>query len=92
MRGRCQPALAHAADGIQVNCVCPGFVETDMWSVVAREQDARLTMAPCFCAIIVGSTAWLAKKTPLGLTFVITRLCRCHRWLVLAPVTARPAI
>jgi len=23
-------ALAHAADGIRVNCVCPGFVETDM--------------------------------------------------------------
>jgi NAD(P)-dependent dehydrogenase (short-subunit alcohol dehydrogenase family) len=31
-------ALAHAADGIRVNCVCPGFVETDMWTVVAREQ------------------------------------------------------
>src|SRR5947208_8972748 len=22
-------ALAHAADGIRVNCVCPGFVETE---------------------------------------------------------------
>jgi NAD(P)-dependent dehydrogenase (short-subunit alcohol dehydrogenase family) len=31
-------ALAHAGDGIRVNCVCPGFVETDMWNVVAREQ------------------------------------------------------
>jgi NAD(P)-dependent dehydrogenase (short-subunit alcohol dehydrogenase family) len=31
-------ALAHAADGIRVNCVCPGFVETDMWTSVAREQ------------------------------------------------------
>src|SRR2546427_12734241 len=31
-------ALAHARDGIRVNCVCPGFVETDMWTVVAREQ------------------------------------------------------
>src|SRR5882724_9291799 len=31
-------ALAHAADGIRVNCVCPGFVETDMWNAVAREQ------------------------------------------------------
>jgi NAD(P)-dependent dehydrogenase (short-subunit alcohol dehydrogenase family) len=31
-------ALAHAADGIRVNCVCPGFVETDMWTAVAREQ------------------------------------------------------
>jgi NAD(P)-dependent dehydrogenase (short-subunit alcohol dehydrogenase family) len=35
-------ALAHAADGIRVNCVCPGFVETDMWTAVARDQ-GRLT-------------------------------------------------
>jgi NAD(P)-dependent dehydrogenase (short-subunit alcohol dehydrogenase family) len=38
-------ALAHAADGIRVNCVCPGFVETDMWTVVAREQGALLGMS-----------------------------------------------
>jgi 3-oxoacyl-[acyl-carrier protein] reductase/meso-butanediol dehydrogenase/(S,S)-butanediol dehydrogenase/diacetyl reductase len=37
-------ALAHAADGIRVNCVCPGFVETDMWTLVAREQGAVLGM------------------------------------------------
>ena len=37
-------ALAHAADGIRVNCVCPGFVETDMWNMVAREQGALLGM------------------------------------------------
>jgi NAD(P)-dependent dehydrogenase (short-subunit alcohol dehydrogenase family) len=35
-------ALAHAADGIRVNCVCPGFVETDMWEKVSREQGALL--------------------------------------------------
>jgi NAD(P)-dependent dehydrogenase (short-subunit alcohol dehydrogenase family) len=35
-------ALAHAADGVRVNCVCPGFAETDMWTVVAREQAALL--------------------------------------------------
>ena len=39
-------ALAHAADGIRVNCVCPGFVETDMWTAVAREQGALLSMSP----------------------------------------------
>jgi 3-oxoacyl-[acyl-carrier protein] reductase len=39
-------ALAHAADGIRVNCVCPGFVETDMWSMVARDQGALLGMTP----------------------------------------------
>jgi NAD(P)-dependent dehydrogenase (short-subunit alcohol dehydrogenase family) len=35
-------ALAHAADGIRVNCVCPGFVETDMWTVVARDLGALM--------------------------------------------------
>jgi NAD(P)-dependent dehydrogenase (short-subunit alcohol dehydrogenase family) len=39
-------ALAHAADGIRVNCVCPGFVETDMWNSVAREQGALLDQSP----------------------------------------------
>src|SRR5678809_449078 len=33
-------ALAHAADGIRVNCVCPGFVETDMWTSVSAELGA----------------------------------------------------
>ena len=33
-------ALAHAADGIRVNCVCPGFVETDMWTRVSTELGA----------------------------------------------------
>jgi NAD(P)-dependent dehydrogenase (short-subunit alcohol dehydrogenase family) len=37
-------ALAHAADGVRVNCVCPGFVETDMWTKVAREQGSLLGM------------------------------------------------
>ena len=37
-------ALAHGADGIRVNCVCPGFVETDMWAQVSREQGALLGM------------------------------------------------
>jgi NAD(P)-dependent dehydrogenase (short-subunit alcohol dehydrogenase family) len=39
-------ALAHAADGVRVNCVCPGFVETDMWAQVAREQGALLGQTP----------------------------------------------
>ena len=39
-------ALAHAADGIRVNCVCPGFVETDMWTKVTREQSAILGLTP----------------------------------------------
>ncbi len=39
-------ALAHAADGIRVNCVCPGFVETDMWAVVARDQGKLLGLSP----------------------------------------------
>ncbi len=39
-------ALAHAADGVRVNCVCPGFVETDMWTMVARQQGAILGLTP----------------------------------------------
>jgi NAD(P)-dependent dehydrogenase (short-subunit alcohol dehydrogenase family) len=39
-------ALAHAADGIRVNCVCPGFVETDMWTRVSHEQGTLLGMSP----------------------------------------------
>lgn len=39
-------ALAHAGDGIRANCVCPGFVETDMWTSVAREQAALLDQSP----------------------------------------------
>jgi len=38
-------ALAHAADGVRVNCVCPGFVETDMWAKVSKEQGALLGMS-----------------------------------------------
>jgi NAD(P)-dependent dehydrogenase (short-subunit alcohol dehydrogenase family) len=39
-------ALAHAADGIRVNCVCPGFVETDMWTAVSRELGAIVGRSP----------------------------------------------
>jgi NAD(P)-dependent dehydrogenase (short-subunit alcohol dehydrogenase family) len=39
-------ALAHAEHGIRVNCVCPGFVETDMWTLVAREQGKLLGLSP----------------------------------------------
>jgi len=38
-------ALAHAGEGIRVNCVCPGFVETDMWNKVEKEQSALLGMS-----------------------------------------------
>ena len=37
--------------------------------------EARLTMAPRFCAIMVGSTAWAAKKTALALMFMIASQC-----------------
>jgi meso-butanediol dehydrogenase / (S,S)-butanediol dehydrogenase / diacetyl reductase len=53
-------ALAHAADGIRVNCVCPGFVETDMWTKVAKEQGALLGMTP------EEFTRQRAAQVPLG--------------------------
>ena len=53
-------ALAHAADGVRVNCVCPGFVETDMWTTVAREQGALLGQSP------EEFTRQRARQVPLG--------------------------
>jgi NAD(P)-dependent dehydrogenase (short-subunit alcohol dehydrogenase family) len=35
-------ALAHAADGIRANCVCPGIVDTDMIALVDREAGEGL--------------------------------------------------
>jgi NAD(P)-dependent dehydrogenase (short-subunit alcohol dehydrogenase family) len=35
-------ALAVAADGVRVNCVCPGFVETEMWSQLEQQMSAML--------------------------------------------------
>jgi NAD(P)-dependent dehydrogenase (short-subunit alcohol dehydrogenase family) len=53
-------ALAHAADGIRVNCVCPGFVETAMWQAVSREQGALLGLSP------EDFTEQRAAQVPLG--------------------------
>jgi len=40
-------ALAHAGDGIRVNCVCPGIVETDMIFQVDREAgEGLMGLAP----------------------------------------------
>ena len=53
-------ALAHAADGIRVNCVCPGYVETDMWAYVAREQGTLMGLTP------EEFTRQRAAQVPLG--------------------------
>jgi 3-oxoacyl-[acyl-carrier protein] reductase len=53
-------ALAHAADGIRVNCVCPGFVETDMWTYVSREQGRLMGLTP------EEFTRQRASQVPLG--------------------------
>jgi len=39
-------ALAHAADGIRANCVCPGFVETDTWASLAQEVGPLFKQSP----------------------------------------------
>jgi len=53
-------ALAHAADGIRANCICPGFVETDMWTLVAREQSVLMGLSP------EDFTEQRAAQVPLG--------------------------
>ncbi|MBI1733780.1 MAG: SDR family oxidoreductase [Candidatus Rokubacteria bacterium] len=65
-------ALAHAADGIRVNCVCPGFVETDMWTKVAAEQGALLGMTAAeFTKARLGSVPLGRMETPEDVANVI---------------------
>jgi 3-oxoacyl-[acyl-carrier protein] reductase len=39
-------ALSFAADGIRANCVCPGFVQTDMWTQVEQGVAGVLGTTP----------------------------------------------
>ena len=65
-------ALAHAPDGIRVNCVCPGFVETDMWTKVSREQGALLGMsAEDFTRMRVATVPLGRMQTPEDVASVI---------------------
>jgi NAD(P)-dependent dehydrogenase (short-subunit alcohol dehydrogenase family) len=65
-------ALAHAADGIRVNYVCPGFVETDMWTKVSHEQGALLGMsAEDFTRMRVATVPLGRMETPEDVASVI---------------------
>src|SRR6266446_5007091 len=65
-------ALAHAADGIRANCVCPGFVETDMWDKVSRDQGALLGMSPAeFTKARLNSVPLGRMETPEDVANVI---------------------
>jgi len=33
---------AVASGGVRVNCVCPGIIDTDMWTLIDREQGQRM--------------------------------------------------
>ncbi len=39
-------AQAVARDGVRVNCVCPGIIDTDMWTLIDREQGQRMMGLP----------------------------------------------
>jgi sorbitol-6-phosphate 2-dehydrogenase len=39
-------ALAFAGDGIRVNCVCPGSVDTPMWDALDAEMAVKLDLPP----------------------------------------------
>jgi meso-butanediol dehydrogenase/(S,S)-butanediol dehydrogenase/diacetyl reductase len=39
-------AMAYGKQGITVNCVCPGIVETDMWAKIEREAGGVLGLGP----------------------------------------------
>jgi NAD(P)-dependent dehydrogenase (short-subunit alcohol dehydrogenase family) len=39
-------ALAHAAGGIRVNCICKGFVETDMWASLTQQLGPMFKQSP----------------------------------------------
>ncbi len=68
-------ALAHAADGIRVNCVCPGFVETDMWTKVSTEQGALLGMSAAdFTKARLNSVPLGRMETPEDVARVIAFL------------------
>jgi NAD(P)-dependent dehydrogenase (short-subunit alcohol dehydrogenase family) len=53
-------ALAHAADGIRANCVCPGIVETDMTSRwTARRAKGSWASSPASTS----SSAWSRSRS-----------------------------
>ena len=67
-------ALAHAADGIRANCVCPGFVETDMWASLTQE------LGPLFKQSSEEFARRSLRQIPLG-AYGAAGGCRQRDWI-----------
>jgi meso-butanediol dehydrogenase / (S,S)-butanediol dehydrogenase / diacetyl reductase len=69
-------AVAYAKRGININCVCPGIVDTSMWEKIDREADAVLGLPPGeFTNSRLNMIALGRIETPEDVANVVSFLC-----------------